>query len=415
MSQDILRQMLLIEDPSIFKLYTEMTSIATYFVLPVFLIALCLEYFSDMKFFEVIKKLLIISIFITCFYGIHTTAVDLSLKSASLTLKKVSPKNLFVTKWYKSKVRTKKKKDWGFLDAFVIPNLNDLVATTFFVLSKVFIWLLKLIYSTVYHLTYVFAGLTAVLYFLGWTKDALKGTIQSSLWCMILPFVLVAILALVGNSMEYRASDGEIAFSSIDNLIWLFGVTLLLLISPLITYGMIKGDGVQSAGSKMSTMLMNSGTQALAIMPMMTRSYQNAKSYAFRGQRQFSQMKNRFGQLKTSQLKNSNNSQVKDLRSSPSKSTGSAPTLKENTNQSKTAVNSNPKTSNTVNKPPPLNQKVSAPSASKDTNQNQPRIPEKREVVQRRGETKTTKTNNKIKKEKVDGLRRVSSNIHKRK
>ena len=56
MRQDILRQMLLIEDPSIFRLYTEMTSIASYFVLPVFLIALCLEYFSDMKFFEVIKK-----------------------------------------------------------------------------------------------------------------------------------------------------------------------------------------------------------------------------------------------------------------------------------------------------------------------------------------------------------------------
>jgi hypothetical protein len=278
MNTNILKDMLLISDPSVFKMYKELITIAGYFVAPVFTIALVIEYLSDMNFAEVLKKLLIVVVFMGSFYGIHTKAVDISLRTATKTLKRISPRNLFIKKWYMPKVRTKDKKSWGSFKSLLIPNINDIVATFFFVLSKMFIWFLKLIYSSVYHLTYVFAGYTAILYFLGWTKDALKGTIQASLWCMILPFVVVAILALVGNSMSGNALVGNAAFSSIDNLVWLFGVTLLLLMSPLITYGMIKGDGIHSAGAKMGLMLVNSGTHAMTMLPMISRFGNTSKS-----------------------------------------------------------------------------------------------------------------------------------------
>src|SRR5690606_34178062 len=262
---NILQEMLLIEEPSIFRLYKEMTSIATYFIAPVFTIALILEYFGEMDFGGVIKKLLLITVFIGAFYQFHTTATEIALNNASYTLKKVSPRNLFVKKWYHTKVRTTEKRDWNFIQSIVVPNLNDLLATAFFLLAKVFIWLLKLIYSSVYHLTYVFSGVTAILYFLGWTKDALKGTVQASLWCMIMPFVIVAILALVGNSIDESALGSELIVTKIDTIIWLFGVTLLLLISPLISYGLIKGDGIHSFGSKMGTMVASSGMKALTL------------------------------------------------------------------------------------------------------------------------------------------------------
>ena len=269
MNTNILKEMLLIEDPSVFKLYNEMKNLAGYFVAPLFTIALILEYFGDMNFGMVVKKLVVIAVFMGAFYQFHTTAVDLSLESASYTLKKVSPRNLFVKKWFEIKVRTKQDKGWSFLEKFAVPNLNDLLATAFFLLAKVFIWLLKLIYSTVYHLTYVFSGITAILYFLGWTKDALKGTIQASLWCMLLPFVIVAILSFVGNSFDHSAIRGEFVGSQMDTIIWLFGVTLLLLISPLITQGMIKGDGVHSAGAKVGSMLVSSGMKTMALLPAM--------------------------------------------------------------------------------------------------------------------------------------------------
>ena len=268
---NILQEMLLIEEQSIFRLYKEMTSIATYFIAPVFTIALILEYFGEMDFGGVIKKLLLITVFIGAFYQFHTTGTKIALDNASYTLKKVSPRNLFVKKWYHVKVRTAEKKEWNFIQSLVVPNLNDLLATTFFLFAKVFIWLLKLIYSSVYHLTYVFSGVTAILYFLGWTKDALKGTIQASLWCMVMPFVIVAILALVGNSIDESALGSELIVTKVDTIIWLFGVTLLLLISPLISHGLIKGDGIHSFGSKMGTMVVSSGMKTMALLPLLTK------------------------------------------------------------------------------------------------------------------------------------------------
>lgn len=269
---NILQELLLIEEPSIFRLYKEMTSIATYFIAPVFTIALILEYFGEMDFGSVVKKLFLITVFIGAFHQFHTKATNLALVNASYTLKKVSPRNLFVKKWYHTKVRTTEKRDWNFIQSLVVPNLNDLLGTAFFLLAKVFIWLLKLIYSSVYHLTYVFSGVTAILYFLGWTKDALKGTVQASLWCMVMPFVIVAILALVGNSIDESALGSDLLVTKIDTIIWLFGVTLLLLISPLISYGLIKGDGIHSFGSKMGTMVVSSGMKAMTLSTVLGAS-----------------------------------------------------------------------------------------------------------------------------------------------
>ncbi len=313
MSINILKDMLLISDPSVFMLYKELIVIAGYFIAPVFTVALVIEFLGEMNFAGVLKKLLIIVVFMGAFYNVHTKAVDISLITASKTLKRISPRNLFVKKWFNVKVKTKKKSSWSSLEAFAIPNLNDLVATSFFVLSKVFIWLLKLIYSSVYHLTYIFAGFTAIMYFLGWTKDALKGTIQASLWCMILPFVIVAILGLVGNSMHNSAAVGEVAFASINNLVWLFGVTLLLLISPLITYGMIKGDGIHSAGAKMGSMMVSSGTHALSMLPMITRFRQSSKRTFKRGKNGLNKATRSINQLRDS--KSQSSSKFSNLKS----------------------------------------------------------------------------------------------------
>lgn len=275
---NLLKDMLLIDEPSVVKLYKELIQIANYFVAPVFTISLILEYFGEMNFASSVKKLFLVIIFMGAFYSFHTQATNIALESASQTLRKVSPTNLFVKKWLQVKVKTKHQKGWDSLKSILIPNLNDLLGTAFYLLAKLFIWLLKLIYSSVYHLTYVFAGVTAILYFLGWTKDALKGTIQASLWCIIMPFVIVAILSLVGNSIEDSALNGDLVIAKIDTILWLFGVTLLLLISPLITYGMIRGDGIHSFGSKMGAMVVSSGIKAMTFYPMLAARFKGVTS-----------------------------------------------------------------------------------------------------------------------------------------
>lgn len=295
MKNDLLRNMLLIEEPSVFKLYQEMMQIAGYFIAPVFLIAVLLEFFGDMNFGEIVKKLLVVTVFMTFFYQFHTQAVGIALESASETLQKVSPRNIFLKKWYEVKVRTREQKDWGLVEKFAIPNLNDFVGTAFFLISKAFIWLLKLVYSTVYHLTYVFSGITAVLYFLGWTKDSLKGTVQGSLWCLLLPFVVIAILALVGNSFDEAASSGKLVIAKVDTIIWLFGVTLLLLLSPLITYGMVRGEGIQAFGAKMGTMVTSAGIKTATALPFLAMVPKRVKSSISKATGAGRELKSQFG------------------------------------------------------------------------------------------------------------------------
>lgn len=276
MNTAILSQLLLLENPSIIKLYAEIMNIANYFVLPCFTIALIFEYFSDNNFGEVVKKLLLIVMFMTFFYQFHTQGSKIALKASSELLHKVSPSNLFIKNLSDIKIKTKEKTNsLNLIDKFIVPNLNDLVATLFYVLGKVFLWLLKLIYSTVYHLTYVFSGVSAILYFFNWTKGSLKGSMQASLWCMLLPFVVVSILCLVGNSFQDRASDGEFLVSSIDSIVWLFGITLLLLISPLIAYGIIQGDGPAATGAKVGALLATGATKGVFLATALQNTLKN--------------------------------------------------------------------------------------------------------------------------------------------
>jgi hypothetical protein len=265
--QNLLEDMLLLQERGIVLLAKEMGEVAFQFVLPCFSISLVMEYFGKWEFFDVVKKLLIILAFMGVFQGLHQKAVEISFDVANKTLKKVSPRNIFVRKWYENKLKTKEKENWSWIEKFAIPNLNDLLATAFFLLAKVFIWVLKLIYSTVYHFTYVFAGISALLYFFPSTNRSLMGTLHSSLWCILMPFVIVGILALIGNSIDEKALNGELALSNIENILWLFGITLILLLSPLITMVLINGSGISSAGATMGTMMTRHGLHVLRSIP----------------------------------------------------------------------------------------------------------------------------------------------------
>ena len=270
--------MLLIEEPSIMTFYSEMTRLGSLYLAPAFTLALVLEYFADWNFLEVIKKLVIIVMFMSFFQSFHTAAVKVSLDTAYLTLKKVDPGNLFVRQWYHPKIKTKEDKSWNVIQKLVVPNLNDLLGTAFYLLARVSVWVLKLIYSTVYHLTYIFAPITALLYFFNWTNKGLMGTVQSTLWCILMPFVVVAIFALVGNGLDDRAANGELIAGDIETIIWLFGVSLILLIAPLVTWGMVKGEGIASGAGTLGKTAIKGITTVAVASTMLGRTYGRVKN-----------------------------------------------------------------------------------------------------------------------------------------
>ncbi|MDD4976355.1 MAG: hypothetical protein PHY93_18495 [Bacteriovorax sp.] len=267
MNTGVIKSMLLLDEPNISGLRLGIESYAKVFLSVAFIGALTWQFLTDMKFLEVVKNLVLALVFMGCFYEFHTKAVDLSFKASEELLREVSPRNIFLRKWSEVKVKTTDSSNSNFIEKIAIPNLNDLLGTALFLMSKVCILILKLIYTTVYYFTFIFAPVTAVLSLLPTSKNPMAGTITSSLWCILLPFVLVVFLALVGNSIQMPAENGQLAISSMDQLIWIFGITLLMLLAPSFTFSLIKGS-VASTADAVGVKMTGIGAQALVSLPV---------------------------------------------------------------------------------------------------------------------------------------------------
>ena len=146
MSTGVIRSMLLLDEPNILGLRLGIENYSKVFLSVAFIGALVWEFVTDMKFLGVVKNLVLALIFMSFFYEFHTKAVDLSLNASEELLREVSPRNIFLRKWNEVKVKTAAQSNSGFIDGIVIPNLNDLLGTALFLLSKVCILILKLIY-----------------------------------------------------------------------------------------------------------------------------------------------------------------------------------------------------------------------------------------------------------------------------
>jgi len=240
-----MEEILLIKEPSIEKLFNELRNIARLALLPAFAVGLLKEYATDFNFIAVFKALIISVLFLSYFPKIHTDATKASLSIATDVLNKISPNNKFFGV-------VKDEKENKSLFETLLGGFEDLVANFFYFLSRIFSFLLKLIYSSVFYLTYVFSGISAVLYLAGF-RGSINGMVKSSIWCLILPFILVCIIAIVGNSIDFAQSS---ALNGIEKILWLFGVNLLMLIAPAFTFSLIKDANISGSGAVFSSLNM---------------------------------------------------------------------------------------------------------------------------------------------------------------
>jgi len=270
---NVIQDFLLIENHQIFKLYQEFLKISLMLVGPCFLVAICIEFLGGNQFTEVLKKLVIIILFMNFFYSFHKEVTYTGLKLASTTIKKISPNNFFLKGAWSKKVETKYNFKSLLNGSIFYANIvNDIVTEVLYVLCHIFLWLLKLIFSTVYHFTYLFSAVSALLYFFNWTSKSLVGTFQSSLWCTLMPFFVISIFILVSETITFNSLKGETI--SFKELIWLFGVCLLLFMSPLIVFAFVKGEGIASFGAKMGQSIVSAGMTAMTMMPLYYRRMQ---------------------------------------------------------------------------------------------------------------------------------------------
>jgi len=95
-----------------------------------------------------------------------------------------------------------------------------------------------------------------------------------------MPFFIISILILVSQTISFNSSRGDTV--GFNELVWLFGICLLLLMSPLIVFAFVKGDGIASFGAKVGQSIVNAGMTAFSLLPFMHSSFHSGKDLAYK-------------------------------------------------------------------------------------------------------------------------------------
>lgn len=253
----MLKDLLLNTNPNVLGLSNYLNQSALLFLLPAFYIGMIVEYFTNFDFKNVAKRSVIAFLAIKLLVPIHIEAVDTSLKVSSELLGRYSPQNKFVIAYQNARgesIDGVKIGVWSRLTSIVKMVVDDPIVTIIFLSSYVAFFLLTQLYSLTYHLAIALFGLCAVLSILPITSKSLTGAMKTSLWCIIMPFVVAIVLALIGDSDAFFKTYSGGIVQNLESLIQLLVMTIILLMTPMITSKIMSDSGVSSVAENIGQM-----------------------------------------------------------------------------------------------------------------------------------------------------------------
>lgn len=252
---NLLKNLLLNSNPKIMGLSEYLAQSSLLFVLPAFYIGMIVEYFTNFDFKSVAKRTLIAFLAIKLFLPIYTGAVDVSLKTSSEILSKYSSQNKFLSAYQNAEIATNSKAGvWDRLKSIVSIIMNDSIVVFIFITSYTSFFLLTQLYSLVYHLGIAFFGVCAVLSILPITQRSLTGAVYTGFWCVLMPFVVMIVLALIGDSDAFLKDYSGGIVQNLESLIQLLVMTILLLLTPIITTKILNGTGLNAVADNLGQM-----------------------------------------------------------------------------------------------------------------------------------------------------------------
>ncbi len=252
MSTPFLKELLLITNTNVMGLSEYLNKTALLFVLPCFYVGLLCEFFTNWRFGDVAKRALIAFLAIKLMTPLHVQFVDMGLKVSSQLLKEYSPRNKFLTAYNAVKM-DKKSSMWKKLSA-IVEIITDPIVMIIFLASYVAFFLLTQLYSLTYHLTIAFIGLCALLSIFPMTARSLTGAIKTSLWCVLMPFVVAIVLCLIGDSDAFLKTYSGGIVNNLESLIQLLIMTILLLMTPMITNKLMSEAGLSQVAENVGQM-----------------------------------------------------------------------------------------------------------------------------------------------------------------
>lgn len=259
-----LSDLILLDSPKLMGMANDLTDISWKLIPAVFLIAAIGKYFTDLSWNHLLKKLFISCILLSFYTSFHMEASKESINLAEETILLNSRVDLDLFNLSSKEKRAVKKvkeniskKDKGLFETIkAIPDSLfsfgaslakvDSIGLGYIlpVLVNLFSWIsflvVKLVYSGVYHLTYIFVGLVALIYLFDFGNKAIIGMLISTVWCMVFPFVLCTSIFFLGTTIG-EVQSGDLGLM---NLAISIVSASFVIFAPLITLKLITGVGI---------------------------------------------------------------------------------------------------------------------------------------------------------------------------
>jgi hypothetical protein len=251
----VLEELLFQKSSSMLSIVDYVKSTSLKFLPGFFCLSLAIEYFRDWNFLQVLKQLVVVLIALMAFKSIHIDVVDHSFEAAQNILDHFDGQNEFLKRW-KNEAAHRESSDESFdLTNLNIKNLtSDVLSNLVWIICLFFFILLKQLYSFVYYLTLIFFPICALLSLLPITRGALAGAIKSSMWCMLMPFILAIAIVLLGQSLNWPTQESNYLVSNLEGILRLCVCLFLVLLSTLLAQKIIDGTGVSSFASSIGQM-----------------------------------------------------------------------------------------------------------------------------------------------------------------
>jgi hypothetical protein len=304
-----LTELLLIQSPKLVEMTGNLNDILMKFIPAVFTLAVVVEYFNGMNWGTLVKRLFISTCILVFYTSVHIAfiegAITISEKGilsdthgkVDATYFKMSKKDMRNIKEVKKR-ELKRVKDEGSLSKRLLTKFNvvpkgalyisilfrkwfeNLADRTLPDFTTIFVWIaflaVKLLFSAVYHMTYVFAGVVAMLYLFEFGAKSLTGMLISTVWCMVMPMVVCASIFFLRESIGGVATSG----GGLGNIALVIVSSAFFLFTPYITLKLIQGGGVASGIAQFGNMLA-AGALYLgggAVLSMATSKLKSGKS-----------------------------------------------------------------------------------------------------------------------------------------
>ena len=265
-------ELLFFESPQIVNVSEYFIRSAQLFIGVVFALSALWEFFTQNRYRELILRTIFSLLVLSSYRPFLEKSLEVTFKISEKIVKDNDPHNYIVKgfrqaqKIASSKIKKREEdslksshKFIGLWDKLKIMSKviwSDTVSVITWSLVFCTFFMLKVIYSSMLGLLYVFVPLQALLFIFAPTAQAFGGAFKTYLSLILTPMVVAVLLIILGNNLDSVSDLSQYTLTeTLEGLIQILLTGILLLFSPSIASGLVSKVGSIVIGGKISQIL----------------------------------------------------------------------------------------------------------------------------------------------------------------